>query len=174
MDRLDKLSGVLLALICIAIAGLVVFQSAEEPASRRVRDRQIAARVQASPEFDQKSKVAAALMSAGSYDKAKDLVQGLVEQFPFEGRAFMLLGDLYMRQGLPIKAMYEYRNAIDLNPDFLDKRTEVFQGKKIKVAVEEARVAIEQGLAEKPSAENWDEYRRTLYYMQRRIKGSCG
>lgn len=174
MDRLDKVSIVFLALICTVIAGLVIFQSAEEPASRLARNRQIAARVHASPEFDQKSKVAAALMTAGSYDKARELVQGLVEQFPFEGRAFMLLGDLYMRQGLPIKAMYEYRNAIDLNPDFLDKRTEVFQGKKIKVAVEEARVAIDQGMAEKSTTENWDEYRRTLYYMQRRIKGSCG
>jgi hypothetical protein len=70
--------------------------------------------------------------------------------------------------------MESYRNAIDLNPDFLDKNTEVFQGKKIKATVLEAKAFIDKDLAANRVNGDLREKRKTVYYMLRRIAGSCG
>ena len=56
----------------------------------------------------------------------------LLTDFPYEGSPHMVLGDLHLRRQEPVQAMIAYKNAIKLNPDYLDKKTPVFQGKKIK------------------------------------------
>jgi tetratricopeptide (TPR) repeat protein len=75
----------------------------------------------------------------------------------------MLKGDILMRRQQPINAMYAYKEAVELNPDFLDKKTELFQGKKIKVTVEEALAAIESGLNENPDDILLKDHLQTVY-----------
>ena len=70
--------------------------------------------------------------------------------------------------------MYEYKEAISLNPDFLDKKTKEFQGKKIKVTVEEAMTAIETRLQNNPGDDQLKDHRQTVYFMKRKLAGSCG
>ena len=70
--------------------------------------------------------------------------------FPYEGELYMLKGDILVRRQQPVAAMYAYKEAIGLNPDFLDKKTRQFQGRKIKNTVEEALTAIESGLRAQP------------------------
>ena len=86
----------------------------------------------------------------------------------------MLKGDILMRRQQPIAAMYEYKEAISLNPDFLDKKTKSFQGKKIKVTVDEAMAAIESGLNQNPGNSQLKDDRQAVYFMKRKIAGSCG
>ena len=86
----------------------------------------------------------------------------------------MLMGDLFMRKQDPVKAMHEYRQAIDLNPDYLDKKTPLFQGKKLKVAVGEALAEIEHRLRQNPGDEALRSEKKIIYYLYRRIAGSCG
>jgi hypothetical protein len=85
----------------------------------------------------------------------------------------MVLGDIYMRKQQAVRGVLEYREAIDLNPDYLDKKTPLFQGKKLKVAVREALTEIEEGLRRNPADESLKKGRKALYYLQRRIAGSC-
>jgi hypothetical protein len=70
--------------------------------------------------------------------------------------------------------MDSYRNGIDLNPDYLDKKTKVFQGKKIKATVLEAKAAIDKELKADSGNGDLRQKRKTVYYMLRRIAGSCG
>jgi hypothetical protein len=86
----------------------------------------------------------------------------------------MVIGDIELRKQDPVAAMEFFRSAIDLNPDFLDKKTEVFQGKKIKATVLEAKALIEKELEANPGNDELSGKRKTVYYMLRRIAGSCG
>ena len=62
---------------------------------------------------------------------------------------------------------------MELNPDFLDKNTKLFQGKKIQVSIEEAQAAIETGLQVKPDDTQLKKDLKVLYYMRRKLAGSC-
>ena len=64
--------------------------------------------------------------------------------------------------------------AVDLNPDYLDKKAPDFQGKKIKNTVNEARHLIEVELNKNSADKDLRSYRKTVYYMLRKIAGSCG
>jgi hypothetical protein len=86
----------------------------------------------------------------------------------------MLGGDLLMRKQDPVRAMYEYKQAVDLNPDYLDKKTPLFQGKKLKVSVSEALTEIEGRIRKSPGDESLKREKKEIYYFYRRIAGSCG
>ncbi|OGQ94494.1 MAG: hypothetical protein A2521_15085 [Deltaproteobacteria bacterium RIFOXYD12_FULL_57_12] len=86
----------------------------------------------------------------------------------------MLRGDLYLRKNDAIKSMQAYRQAISLNSDYLDKKTSVYQGKKIKNMVTEAQEKIKTALAANPDDSEMKKARKDVYYMLRRLAGSCG
>jgi hypothetical protein len=72
-----------------------------------------------------------------------------------------------------VRAILEYKEAVDLNPDYLDKKTPLFQGKKLKTAAAEALVEIGNRLKLNPGDEQVKRERKIIYYLQRRIAGSC-
>ena len=47
-------------------------------------------------------------------------------------------------------------------------------GEKIKVTVDEAMAAIESGLNQNPDNSQLKDDRQAVYFMQRKIAGSCG
>ena len=98
----------------------------------------------------------------------------LASEYPYNWAPYMVIGDVRLRKQDPVAAMDAFRMGIDLNPDYLDRKTKVFQGKKIKATVLEARGLIEQGLKANPGNSELREKRKTVYYMLRRIAGSCG
>lgn len=174
MDRLDRIS--LLAIIVLIITSVVLIGShmGEAGPDRTVRERQaLAARPVVNSEIAGELHVIKNLVEAGTLDKAEALTIGLIQKHPFEGGPRMMMGDIFMRRQEPLKAMPEYRHAIDLNPDYLDKKTALFQGKKLKVAVSEALTGIEKALRQKPDDASINSSRKDAYYLQRKIAGSC-
>lgn len=127
-----------------------------------------------SPDLEKKVKVASGLLASNNLEKAEQLINGLLSEYPYEGQPYMLQGDLHLYRQNILQAMLAYKEAISYNPDFLDKKTPVFQGKKIKNTVKEARVYLEKQLAQNPSDNQLKEYKKTIYYMLRKIAGSCG
>jgi tetratricopeptide (TPR) repeat protein len=175
LDRLDKLA--VFAVVAMLIAGLIIIASysgRENPAvSGSGVSRQ--AVVIISPEFDNKLKITKTLLNSGNLPKARELINSMIKDYPYDGRPYMLLGDLYVHNQQPILAMLEYRKGVDLNPDFLDKKAKkLFRGKQIKNILTEARQVIKAGLAERPGDPQLKQQLETLYYMLRRVAGSCG
>ena len=113
-------------------------------------------------------------MDGGSLDKAEALVREVISKYPYEAELHMVLGDIFMRRQEPVKAVLEYKEAVDLNPDYLDRKTPLFQGKKLKLIVKEALSEIEGRTKAGPGNELLKKYRKDIYYLQRRIAGSCG
>jgi hypothetical protein len=175
MDQLDKLTAI--AIIIILVVGAVIITNhagdEQDPAKPgRAGARQ--AIIIISPEFDNKIKLTKTLLTTGNLVKARELIDGMIKDYPYDGRPHMLLGDLYIHDQQPVTAMLEYRKGIDLNPDFLDKKTTLFRGKQIKGVLKEARQLITAGLAKKPGDPKLKGQLHTLYYMLRRVAGSCG
>lgn len=172
MDKLDKLSLLAIVILIVSASFLVaVYANDTEGQEQFVARQQV--RV-FNPELDRKVKVAKDLLENNNLQKAEELATGLISEYPYDGAPHMVIGDIELRKQDPVAAMESYRNAIDLNPDFLDKKTEVFQGKKIKATVLEAKNIIEDHLGETPGNDELREKRKTVFYMLRRIAGSCG
>ncbi len=174
MDKLDKLTTFVVAALVLYGTVLLVLDS-RRPVEEKNRFQRVAAAQSATPaELERKIQLAKTLLAGDNIEKSELLVDALLDDNPFEGKLYMLKGDILLRRQQPVAAMYQYREAIGLNPDFLDKKTPLFQGKKIKVTVEEAMAAIEAGLRDNPGDRTLKTDRETVYYMKRKLAGSCG
>lgn len=174
MDKLDRWT--LFLVVAMACYASVLLYTAPE-AARSERDQpgnQPLRQQVMSPELDSKIQATKTLLSQDNLEKSEALVNALLKESPYEGELFMLKGDILVRRQQPIAAMYEYKEAIQLNPDFLDKKTSQFQGRKIKNTVEEAMTAIETGLQKTPGDGKLKNDQKTLYFMKRKLAGSCG
>jgi tetratricopeptide (TPR) repeat protein len=174
MDKLDKMTVFGLTVLTLYASVLLLLSNDQSQADQVSKRSQAARQYIINPELDNKIQLAKNLMAQDNLEKTELLVDSLVGEFPYEGKLYMLKGDILMRRQQPIAAMYEYKEAVTLNPDFLDKKTKLFQGKKIKITVEEAMAMIESGLQQNPDNSKLKDDRKTVYFMKRKIAGSCG
>jgi hypothetical protein len=175
MDWFDRIS---IGAVVVLVTGTFVLthgHKGEGKADRNQQQRtQAAATAVPSGELDNGVRLARNLIEAGNLVQAEGLVRDLQKKFPYQGELALLMGDVFMRKQDPVKAMHEYKAAIDLNPDYLDKKTPLFQGKKLKVAVGEALVEIDGRLKREPGDEALKQEKKVIYYLYRKIAGSCG
>jgi len=174
MDCLDRLSIWAIVILIIGSFAVIVGHVGEARPGRYTQQSASADYVVANGEKDSMLKLAKNLMEGANLDKAELLGRELLRKYPYDGQSHMVMGDILMRKQEPVKAVSEYREAIDINPDFLDKKTPLFQGKKIKTAVTEALAEIDRKIRLAPDEESFKRDRKTIYYLQSRIAGSCG
>ena len=175
MDWLDRLSIWGIVILIISSFALISGHMGEARLQRSLQQQKAASAEPAATggEIASQVKLIRSLMDAGNLAKAEPLAEEMIRKHPYEGEARMAMGDVYMRKQESVRGVLQYKEAIDLNPDYLDKKTSLFQGKKLKVAVREALDEIEAGLARNPADEKLKNDRKTIYYLQRRIAGSC-
>ncbi len=175
MDKLDKMSTGAIAVLVVWMLFLVV-QEMNKPVPDQDLEsarKEAAAKRYFDPAYDKKITLAKKLLIANNIDSVTKIVDEMIVAYPFEGMPFMLKGDIALRRQEPIAAAIEYRKAVDLNPDFLDKKADDFQGKKIKKTVEESLSIIELAFKNGTSSSKTKEDRQVMYYMLRKIAGSC-
>ena len=173
MDRLDKLTIAILVVLA-SYAAVLMFMEKSRSQQAVIENKRSQPAVQyLNPDLDNKIQLAKKFLDDNNLRKAEMLANNLINEFPYDGQPHMIKGDLFMHRQQPIKAMYEFKTAVELNPDFLDKNTKLFQGKKIKVGIEEAQTAIEAGLQVKPEDTQLKEDLKVFYYMRRKLAGSC-
>lgn len=173
MDKLDKVTLAFLAALVVWALFLVVKQSQIHLPEKKMPGGRIESGVYANPEFDKKIDTAKKLLNAGNLELAEPLIKSLIADFPYEGTPHFLYADFFIRRQQPVAAMHEHRLSIELNPDFLDKKTTLFQGKIIKRNIEEALIVINNALLENPTDETVLENKKNYNYLKRRIAGSC-
>jgi lipopolysaccharide biosynthesis regulator YciM len=173
MDNLDKIS---LIIIVILVASLMIVSleyreaAGNDPKYRTARgDAVVVSEI--SPETIRTLKN---LIADSNIKKAEAMLGQLIDKYPYEGEPRMLMGDIMMRKQEPVAAIYAYREAVDLNPDYVDKKTPLFQGRKIKNTVNEAKEIIEDGLSKDPGDRDMKNAKKTMYYLLRKLAGSCG
>ena len=174
MDRLDRISIGAIAVLAVGSVVLMQGHGGEERSDRAAQQRQQAAAPAAKEDLGPQLGLIRNLIDAGNVAQAEALIRELKQRHPYDAELAMLLGDVFMRRQDPVAAMHRYKEAIELNPDYLDKKTPLFQGKKLKVAVGEAQAEIEKRLRERPGDESLKSERKMIYYLYRKIAGSCG
>jgi tetratricopeptide (TPR) repeat protein len=174
MDMLDKISVSAVAVLLIASFAVIRDHGADAERDIHTGRRPPAAAAVLNKELDEQLKSIKKLIEADNLTQAEILASELIARFPFQGEPHMAMGDLLMRRQDPVKAMHEYKQAIDFNPDYLDKKTPLFQGKKLKSAAGEASSEIENRLRRNPEDESLKSERKVIYYLYRKIAGSCG
>lgn len=176
MDRLDRFSIWAIVILIIGSSALISHHMSEAKPERNVQRHMSSYNSNPAVSSGVENRVRAAknLMAGNNINKAGELAGELIKQYPYEGEPHMLMGDILMRKQEPVKAIFEYREAVDLNPDYLDKKTPLFQGKKLKMAVGEALTEIENRIKADPGNDTLRKHRKDIYYLQRRIAGSCG
>ncbi len=174
MDRLDRISIWAIVALIISSFALMGRHTGEARPDRSSQQRKVSSDyAAANVEMGDRIKQIRNILEGDSPVKAEAMAMELIQKYPYEGEPRMLMGDILMRKQEAVKAMLEYREAIDLNPDYLDKKTPLFQGKKLKVAVGEALVEIERKMKLNPGDESLRADRKIIYYLQRKIAGSC-
>lgn len=173
MDRLDRISIWTIVVLLIVSSVLVSMHIGEAgPEKKQLRVQVFNPVIQ--NEITNRATVVKNLMESANLDKAEMLVQEVIKKYPFEGEPRMLLGDIYLRRQKLVDAVYAYKDGVDLNPDYLDKKTPLFQGKKLKFIVAEALSEVNRELEQNPDNRKMKNDRKMIYYLQRRIAGSCG
>jgi lipopolysaccharide biosynthesis regulator YciM len=176
MDRLDRISIWAIVILIISSSALISHHMGEARTERKDSQRMSASVSQVvNPEVANNSKIIKNLMESSNLIKAESLAKEMIEKYPYEGELRMLMGDIFVRKQEIVKAVEEYKSAVDLNPDYLDKKiTALYQGKKLKRVVSEALLEIEEKSKINPQDESLGKFRKDIYYLQRRIAGSCG
>lgn len=174
MDRLDRLSIWAIVILIISSSALISHHVGETKSGRDGHESKTTLN---SPivlaESVNEVQAIKSLIEGNNLYKAEMLVNELIQKYPYEGEPRMLLGDIFMRRQDPVKAILEYKEAVDLNADYLDKNAPLFQGKKIKVAVKEATAEIEKRIKANPEDAFAKKFKKDVYYLQRKIAGSC-
>ena len=173
MDRLDKFSVCAMIILLISSLALISNHRGEAKSDQNNREKVSPNNPIVNSVLGHKVKEIKDLIEAGNLNKAEMFTNLLIKKYPYEGDPRILMGDIFMRKQEPIMAALEYKEAVDLNPDYLDKKTPIFQGKKIEVAVKDAIAEIERKIDKNPEDESMKRYRKNVYYLQRRIAGGC-
>jgi tetratricopeptide (TPR) repeat protein len=174
MDRLDRFSIWAIVILIISSSALISHHVGESKPSQDSQQKMLAlSNTVAFTDMENKSIEIKSLIEGNNLNKAEILVKELIQKYPFEGEPRMLMGDIFMRRQDSINAALEYKEAVDLNPDYLDKKTPLFQGKKLNVAVKEAIIEIEKKIKADPDDKLIKKYRKDIYYLQRKLAGGC-
>ncbi|MCA1765330.1 MAG: hypothetical protein LC633_03625 [Desulfobulbaceae bacterium] len=130
--------------------------------------------VAVTPEYAAKIKIAKQLLAAGNMEKLGPLLEELIAANPYQAEPFMLMGDYHLRRQEAVPAMHAYRQALDLNLDYLEKKSPLYQGKKIRNIATEAEGEIRRGLAADPKNQGLKAAREEFHYLLRKLAGGCG
>ena len=175
-DRLDKVAFTAIIALCVLTAVLwVYYRGGPSVSSASPGPRETTAKKNRPADADARIKEITNLINGGGNpSKAQALINEALARYPYEGEFHMLMGDVYMRMMEPVRAVSQYKKAVDLNPDFADKTSRSFEGGKIRVAIREAKPKILAALDKDPADARMKGARSDLYYLLRRLAGSCG
>lgn len=174
MDTLDKISVLIIIVLIAAISVLGMdYEGAAGNSVKYTAGRSVSA-AGISEISSEMIKSIKDLIANNNIKKAEAALAELSANYPYEGEPHMMMGDVFMRKQDPVSAMFSYREAVDLNPDYVDKKTPLFQGRKIKNTLDEAKVIITGTLSVTPDDKEMTGARKTMYYLLRRLAGSCG
>ncbi len=174
MDNLDKISILIIAvLVTVLIVFGLDYKSEDDISAKLILTKAVYANGLNEIPVE-KIRILKDLIANDNINKAEAWVGALLGEYPYDGAPHMMMGNIMLRKQDPVAAMYSYRKAVDLNPDYVDKKAELFQGRKIKNTVNEAKDIIDKALLKNNGDKDMKKAKKTVYYLMRRLAGSCG
>ena len=126
-----------------------------------------------SPALFAKSEELRTLVEAGQPGAALEGLKGLASENPAMSEPHALMGEAYSRMLDYPSAMKEYRIALMLDPDYVDKNSSKFIGKRIKAAMKEGMEGSKAALARDKDDTQAKAALKDAYYLERMLAGGC-
>ncbi len=113
------------------------------------------------------------LEKKGKLDEAMEELRKILAQHPKDAYGLILEARLYYRQGHLADAIHTYRKAIEMDPDYVDRKTPLYIGDEIMKIIEGSRAKLHRERKLKPGDTKIKVAIDDIYYLQRRIAGGC-
>jgi len=176
MDWLDKLSiAAIVAITVIAIGMLanheIIKRRHDNPGTEAKNEKSSYA---LQMETDKKIyQEVASYKEQGLYTEAMAKLEDIRKKYPEKPMSYVYLAQLYLEQGRLADGIHNYRRAVEMEPDYVDERTPLFIGDKIKELVIEGREKFGREKALKPEDKKVMKTLKDIYYLQSRVAGGC-
>jgi tetratricopeptide (TPR) repeat protein len=115
----------------------------------------------------------AALAEQRQHEAALDKLKEVQAAQPDKPRSFLWQAQLQYDLGQIADALTSYRQAIDREPGYIDRKSPLFVGKNIKKNVLEAKDKLQREVTLKPNDPDIKRALNELLYVQRRLAGGC-
>ena len=113
------------------------------------------------------------LQAKGLYSEALVTLEEIMKEHPRMSMSSVHLARINVKMGHVAKAIAEYRKAVEMDPDYVDKKASRFIGPEIKKFTTQSKLVIEKQLAENPDNKETKRALKNIYYLQRRLAGGC-
>ena len=176
MDWLDKLSIAAIAGLTLITVGMLANQ---EIVKRRQENPGVVAKEEKGSyilqmEIDKKLyQEVTSYKKQGLHTKAMAKLKDIMKRYPEKSLSYVYLAQLYLEQGELADSIHNYRRAVEMEPDYVDERTPLFIGDKIKELVTEGREKLGREKALKPKDREVRKALKDVYYLQSRLAGGC-
>jgi tetratricopeptide (TPR) repeat protein len=125
-----------------------------------------------SPKIDNAIKQCVLLFSENKADELIALAKEIITADPKESFAYMYLAHGYSLKDNYPGSLANYRQAVEMNPDFVDKTSPDRIGKKYLMPLVRKAVVLSR-TSEFKKTDNYKATLKNLYYLQRRMAGGC-
>jgi tetratricopeptide (TPR) repeat protein len=118
----------------------------------------------------------AALFEQRQFTQAMDKLKALQGLHPGNSRSLLWQARLQYETGSSVDAIASYRQAIDSEPGFVDKKSPLFELaviKQLKQRIDESKEKLKREMNLKPGDSSLKKAFNDLLYLQRRIAGGC-
>jgi tetratricopeptide (TPR) repeat protein len=115
----------------------------------------------------------AALAEQRQHEAALGKLKEIDAAHPDNPRSLLWQGQLQYELGLIAESLASYRQALDREPDYIDKKSPLFVGKDIKRHVDEAQEKLQREATLKPGDASIKKALEELLYVKRRLAGGC-
>ncbi len=126
--------------------------------------------------MEQDSKIfheVAVLFEQRQYSQAMDKLHDIQAAYPDSSTALLWQARLAYEEGMIAESLTNYRQAIDTEPGFIDKKSPLFVGKRIKEKVDESQEKLQREMQLKPNDMSVKKALDDLLYLKRRLAGGC-
>jgi len=176
MDWLDKLSIAAIAGLTLITAGMlenqeVVKRRIDNPGG--VDERNKESYISQMEMDKQMYAEATSYQKKGLYAEAITELEDISKSHPEKSLSYVYLAQLYLSQGKLSASIHNYRRAVEIEPDYVDKRTLLFMGDEIRELVKEGMEKLEREKKLKPQDKQIRQALKDVYYLQRRLAGGC-
>ncbi len=107
------------------------------------------------------------------FPEAMDHLGKIMQENPDNPQSLIYKAQIEIGLGKLAEPIHTYRQAINAEPDYIDKKTPLFIGHSIMTLITEARAKLSREIKLKPGEQLIAIALDDIYYLQRRIAGGC-
>jgi len=113
------------------------------------------------------------LFEQRQYRQAMDKLKEVRAMHPDSSTALLWQARLEYEEGMIAESLAGYRQAVDSEPGFIDRKSPLFVGKRIKEKVDESQEKLQREMQLKPNDLSVKKALDDLLYLKRRLAGGC-